>query len=76
MGRPPGWGKEQRALFERHAYHQPTDTYSPETWDLGGAGEDAQLQLVVGLRVANAPGMPTWAPGDEFERADPSRRRP
>ena len=31
--------------------------------------QDAQLQLVVGLRIANAPKMPTWVPGDEFEAA-------
>ncbi len=58
VGRPAGWGKEQLERFERHDYHQPTDTYAPERWDLAGAVEDAQLQLVVGLRVANAPGMP------------------
>jgi Zn-dependent M28 family amino/carboxypeptidase len=71
VGRPPGWGKEQIERFERHDYHQPTDVYppSPQTWDLTGAVEDAQLQLLVGRRVANDPALPQWKPGDEFEKA-------
>jgi hypothetical protein len=31
--------------------------------------QDAQLDLLVGLRVANTPAMPQWTPGDEFEKA-------
>jgi hypothetical protein len=71
VGRPEGWGKEQSDLFERRDYHQPSDVYpaSPESWDLGGAVEDAQLQLLIGWRVGNDPQLPWWAPGDEFERA-------
>lgn len=71
LGRPEGWGAEQQQLYERRHYHQPSDTYppSPEAWDLSGAVEDARLQLVVGLRVGNAPELPTWTRGDEFEKA-------
>jgi hypothetical protein len=70
-GRPPGWGKERSDEYVQRNYHQVTDTFppAPATWDLSGAVEDSQLQLVVGLRVANAPRMPTWTPGDEFEGA-------
>ncbi|HVP69564.1 MAG TPA: M28 family peptidase [Anaeromyxobacteraceae bacterium] len=70
-GRPPGWGKERSDEYVLHDYHQPTDEYppSPGSWDLSGAVEDAQLDLVVGLRVANAPSLPAWKPGDEFESA-------
>ena len=51
--------------YERHHYHQPaTSTHaSPESWDLSGAVEDAQLQLVIGLRVGNAPALPAWKHG-------------
>ncbi len=71
LGRPPGWGKQQEDGYILHNYHQTSDVYppAPASWDLAGAVEDAQLQLVVGLRIANAPKMPSWTPGDEFERA-------
>jgi len=71
VGRPPAWGRERREEYERKNYHQPSDEYPPYPggWDLSGAVEDARLQLLVGLRIANAPEMPSWKPGDEFERA-------
>ena len=71
VGRPADWGREHIDEYVAKNYHQTTDVYpsAPEAWDLSGAVEDAQLQLVVGLRVANAPSMPTWTKGDEFERA-------
>src|SRR2546421_595222 len=68
VGRPPGWGQQMHEEYERRDYHQVSDEYHGD-WDLSGAVEDAQLDLVVGLRVANAPGMPQWTPGDEFEKA-------
>jgi Zn-dependent M28 family amino/carboxypeptidase len=71
LGRPPGWGKERIDAYVARDYHQTTDTYprAPDAWDLAGAVEDAQLELVVGLRVANAEALPAWKPADEFERA-------
>ncbi len=66
VGRPPGWGKAQREKWEQERYHQPADEYDP-SWDLSGAVEDVQLYLLTGYRVANAPQMPRWRPGDEFE---------
>jgi Zn-dependent M28 family amino/carboxypeptidase len=65
VGRPAGWGEQQRNHFTATHYHQPSDEFDP-TWDWSGAVEDAQLLAIVGLRVANAPAMPTWKPGDEF----------
>ncbi len=66
IGRPPGWGKEQAADYEKHRYHQPSDEFDPK-WNYGGMIEDAQLGFYTGLVVANTPQMPTWNPGDEFE---------
>jgi Zn-dependent M28 family amino/carboxypeptidase len=73
VGRPEDWGREQQRAFEQQRYHQPSDEYpnAPGRWDLSGAVEDAQLQLVVGLRLADAPELPRWKTGDEFE---PARR--
>ena len=67
-GRPQGWGDQQTLAFEQHDYHQPSDEYHGD-WDLTGVVQDAQLQLLVGLRIANAAQLPRWNPGDEFERA-------
>ena len=67
-GQPRGWGEAQQINFERKNYHQPSDEYHGD-WDLSGDVQDAQLQLVVGLRIANAPSMPKWVAGDEFESA-------
>jgi Zn-dependent M28 family amino/carboxypeptidase len=71
VGKPPEWGRAQRTAWIAKHYHQPSDEYPPypDGWDLSGAVEDAQLQLIVGLRVANEDALPQWTPGDEFERA-------
>ena len=74
VGRPPGWGAERHEEFERRDYHQVSDEYHGD-WDLAGAVEDARLQLLVGLRVANAAALPQWTPGDEFEKARLSTAR-
>jgi Zn-dependent M28 family amino/carboxypeptidase len=66
-GKPKGWGDQAMLDYERRHYHQPSDEYRGD-WDLSGDVQDAQLQLVVGLRIANAPQLPTWTPGDEFEK--------
>ena len=71
VGRPPGWGREQIEKFEATDYHQPSDEYR-DTWDLSGAIDDVQLDFFLGLKIANAQGMPFWRRGDEFEGA---RRR-
>ncbi len=68
IGRPEGWGKEQRELWEKQHYHQPSDEVRAE-WDLSGAVEDAQLYFHLVLALANADAMPTWNKGDEFEGA-------
>lgn len=66
IGRPEGWGKEQREKWEATHYHQPSDEITPE-WDLSGAAEDTQLYFYLGMQVANGQAMPQWTPGDEFE---------
>jgi hypothetical protein len=66
VGRPEGWGKQQRELWESKHYHQPSDELRPE-WDLSGAVEDVRLAFLVGAQVARAQEMPRWNKGDEFE---------
>ena len=66
IGRPEGWGRQQRLEWESKHYHQPSDQVRDD-WDLSGAIEDVTLYLDLSLHVANAPTMPTWTKGDEFE---------
>lgn len=68
VGRPAGWGAERQKEYESHDYHQPSDHYD-DAWDLSGAVQDAELLWAVSRRVADAPEMPAWKPGDEFEAA-------
>ncbi|MCB1055382.1 MAG: M28 family peptidase, partial [Acidobacteria bacterium] len=64
-------------------YHQPSDEYDP-SWNLEGAVEDARLGLYAGWLIAQAPALPGWNPGDEFEAArkralaaeDPTAKQP
>jgi hypothetical protein len=68
IGHEPGWGKAQVEYYEEHHYHQPSDEIGPE-WNYDGMIQDAQLGFWTALIVGNAPQMPTWLPGDEFEAA-------
>lgn len=67
-GRPEGWGRAQQEAWERAHYHQPSDDLTPD-WNFAGAVEDTRLLFFLGLKVANARALPTWRPGDEFEKA-------
>ena len=73
-GRPKGWGQQQIDAWIEKNYHQVSDEYRGD-WDLSGAMQDLQLQLVVGLRVGNALELPHWTPGDEFEAARKSSQK-
>jgi Zn-dependent M28 family amino/carboxypeptidase len=66
LGRPEGWGREQRERWEATRYHQPGDELG-EDWDFSGALEDVQLFRDLVVKVANLPAPPAWTPGDEFE---------
>jgi Zn-dependent M28 family amino/carboxypeptidase len=74
VGKPQGWGDEQSMDFEKHHYHQPSDEYHGD-WNLEGAVQDSQFQMIAGMRMANAPALPSWVPGDEFEAARKSAQR-
>jgi Zn-dependent M28 family amino/carboxypeptidase len=66
IGKPDGWGLEQRKIYTAERYHKPADKILPQ-WEMSGAAEDAQLYFLVGYRVANDPHMPEWKPGAEFK---------
>ncbi len=68
LGRPAGWGEAQRQAWGKAHYHQPSDEWRDE-YDLSGLVEDARLLFHLGARLADAPGLPAWRPGGEFELA-------
>jgi Zn-dependent M28 family amino/carboxypeptidase len=67
-GHDAQWGRDQKDKYNDERYHQPSDQID-ETWNLDGAVEDVQLMTVTLLRIADAPKMPEWRHGDEFEAA-------
>ncbi|HET7757752.1 MAG TPA: M28 family peptidase [Steroidobacteraceae bacterium] len=68
IGRPAGWGRRQIEQWELKKYHQPSDRLDG-SWNFDGMIEDARLDFMSGWLIAQADGMPSWKPGDEFEAA-------
>jgi Zn-dependent M28 family amino/carboxypeptidase len=68
VGKPAGWGKERVDEYVAKHYHQPSDQIDA-TWTFEGALDDLRLAAAVALRLADAPAMPAWKAGDEFEAA-------
>ena len=63
-------GREWAAKMEKdyldNRYHRPADNYVPEKWDLNGIVQDAQLEFMVGYKLATSDYFPTWKQGSEF----------
>jgi Zn-dependent M28 family amino/carboxypeptidase len=68
IGRPAGWGRQQKEQWELKKYHQPSDRLE-DSWNFDGMIEDAQLAMLSAWLTTQADAMPTWKPGDEFEAA-------
>ena len=65
------YATEQMKAFTSNDYHRPSDEYRPETQDLGGMVQDAQLYMDLGLKLANEPIYPKWKDGSEFKQMRP-----
>jgi Zn-dependent M28 family amino/carboxypeptidase len=65
IGKPAGYGMQQREAYTANDYHKPSDQIKPD-WDLSGAVDDLRLFLAMGYRVAEAARFPEWRPGNEF----------
>lgn len=68
IGRPEGWGREQREKWEATHYHQPSDELRDD-WDLSGALDDIAIFHDLGMTIASQSSLPAWTKGDEFEAA-------
>ncbi|MDQ3394332.1 MAG: M28 family metallopeptidase [Bacteroidota bacterium] len=53
--------------FTSKHYHQPSDQYDPDNWDLSGMVEDVQLFFLVGKRIGEESYFPQWKEGSEFK---------
>ena len=68
--------KEKLENYTATNYHQPSDEYDAEEWDLRGITEDAELYLDVVRTLANSPDWPNWKEGSELKAArDQSRHK-
>jgi Zn-dependent M28 family amino/carboxypeptidase len=73
VGRPAGWGKEQRALYTEKRYHQPSDEVQPWfTYD--GAMQQLRVIIRTAVLVGSTPNQPTWSASSEFREAGEARR--
>lgn len=61
------YSKSQLDKYTAERYHQPSDHYSPEEWDLSGMMQDAQLFFNIGYRLATSGEYPEWKEGSEFK---------
>ena len=62
------YGKKKKEEYTAQNYHAPSDEYDPDTWDMSGVVEDAQLYYNIGWRLANSDEWPQWSPSSEFKR--------
>jgi Zn-dependent M28 family amino/carboxypeptidase len=73
VGRPAGWGKEQKELYTEKRYHQPSDELLPWfTYD--GAMQQLRVIVRTAVLVGNAPDQPSWSASSEFRQAGDARR--
>ena len=73
VGRPAGWGKEQKDLYIEQRYHQPSDQLLPWfTYD--GAIQQLRVTVRTAVAVADASQQPTWNSSSEFRQAGEARR--
>lgn len=74
VGKPEGWGKEQKDEYVAERYHQANDEIlSWFTYD--GAIQQLRVTVRTAVAVANAPDQPQWAAGSEFREAGLARRK-
>lgn len=67
-GKPADFAKKAAQAFNDAAYHTPQDEVRPD-WDYAGLAVFGGFALDVARAAADADGLPTWNPGDEFRPA-------
>lgn len=59
--------EDRSKAFNANHYHQPSDQFDPENWDLSGMVEDVQLFFLIGKRLGGETYIPKWKEGSEFK---------
>jgi Zn-dependent M28 family amino/carboxypeptidase len=62
------YAKALRDSFTSKSYHAPSDEFNPDTWQMDGAVQDAQIYYNIGLDIANSRDWPKWNESSEFKR--------
>jgi hypothetical protein len=74
VGKPAGYGKEQKDKYVAERYHQPSDEILPWfTYD--GALQQLRVIVRTAVSVANASAQPRWQATSEFREAGQARQR-
>ena len=68
IGHPKGWGEKKFREYNEAHYHQPSDEYHDD-WNFQGMIQEVDFAMTIGRRVADAPTMPRFNPGDEFAKS-------
>jgi Zn-dependent M28 family amino/carboxypeptidase len=72
VGRPAGWGTEQRDKYTAERYHQPSDEVQP-WFNYDGALQQLRVIVRTAVLVGNATEQPKWSPSSEFRQAGETR---
>jgi Zn-dependent M28 family amino/carboxypeptidase len=73
VGRPAGWGKQQKDEYVARRYHQPSDEIQP-WFSYDGAVQQLRVTVRTALLVTEAPDQPRWNQNSEFRAAGQKRR--
>ncbi|MEO7986890.1 MAG: M20/M25/M40 family metallo-hydrolase, partial [Gemmatimonadales bacterium] len=74
VGRPAGWGKEQKDEYTAKRYHQPQDNMQP-WFNYDGAVQQLRVTVRTAELIADTPAAPTWNATSEFREAGEARRK-
>jgi hypothetical protein len=74
VGKPAGYGKEQKDKYVAERYHQANDELLP-WFRYDGAIQQLRVTVRTAVAVATATGQPEWMAGSEFREAGLARRK-
>ncbi len=61
------YAKEKSSEYRSTRYHLPADEFTPESFELDGIVQDANLYMHVAEELANNQDWPKWREGSEFK---------
>jgi Zn-dependent M28 family amino/carboxypeptidase len=67
VSRGPAYGRQKHDEYTSLHYHQPSDEYDANTWNLDGGLQDIELVYAIGRNLAFSHDWPNWKPGSEFK---------